>query len=414
VFTIISAGIIHQDDLLLLKKGGEVVFHGALGVGSVQLVNYFEHHGASPIEHGSNPASWMLTALDDKETDWSAVYRTSEEHRILQNQVKEIMESPNEAMQISYGTIYARTFAKRNEFMYTRLKLIYWRSPVYNLGRVLMSLVISFVLASVFIKTRHKSSYTELEMQGKLSIIFLSFIIMGVLSMITILPTTVSIRDVYYRHYLAGMLESTSLTLGFGVAEKPFLIGVSTLFVTVFYFTLGLALNLRKFFAFWGFFTFNIAIYSYFGQAFMCLVPGMATAQILCSVFIGINNFFSGLIVRPQYLNGFWALPFWITPGHYVYEGLVTTQYYEDTTPVYATPLSPFFHFLNCTLDSTEEGVHTETQCVGTTEQYVYSFFGEEFQYDHIYYDAMALGAFLVAARLLTYWALKRFNYAAT
>ncbi|MGK3751359.1 MAG: hypothetical protein ACI8RD_003660, partial [Bacillariaceae sp.] len=29
----------------------------------------------------------------------------------------------------------------------------------------------------------------------------------------------------------------------------------------------------------------------------------MATAQILCSVFIGLNNFFSGLIVRPQYMK---------------------------------------------------------------------------------------------------------------
>ena len=62
--------------------------------------------------------------------------------------------------------------------------------------------------------------------------------------------------------------------------------------------------------AFWGFFTFNLALYSYFGQAFMCSVRGMATAQILNSVFIGINNFFSGLIVRPQYLSGFFLAPY--------------------------------------------------------------------------------------------------------
>ena len=64
---------------------------------------------------------------------------------------------------------------------------------------------------------------------------------------------------------------------------------------------------------FQGFFTFNVAIYSYFGQAFVCFFKPMATAQILASVFIGLNNFFSGLIVRPQFLVGFFAVPYWIT-----------------------------------------------------------------------------------------------------
>ena len=174
---------------------------------------------------------------------------------------------------ISFKTQYARNGFKRNQLMNDRLKLIYWRSPSYNLARVLISLGISFILASVFITSRYPSEYTELEMQGRLSIIFLSFIIIGVLSMITVLPTTLSIRDVYYRHNLAGMLEHTSLTLGLGVAEKPFLILMSSLFVIVFYVILGLALSLQKLFCFWGLFTFNIAIYSYFGQAVMCLVP---------------------------------------------------------------------------------------------------------------------------------------------
>ena len=75
---------------------------------------------------------------------------------------------------------------------------------------------------------------------------------------------------------------------------------------------------------FWGFFTFNTAstshllflndrelethtlfnaVYSYIGQLFMCSVRGRGTAQILASIFIGINNFFSGLIVRPQQMS---------------------------------------------------------------------------------------------------------------
>jgi len=389
----------------LLKKGGEVVFHGELGDGSANLVNYFERNGADRIEYGVNPASWMLAVLDDKNKDWVETYKASEENRAVKDQIQDLKQSKDDGKKILYETVFARNFGARNNLMNRRLDLIYWRSPAYNLGRVVVSVVISFILGSVFITRRHKPVYMETEVDGILSTIFLSFIIMGVLSIITVLPVMLSIRDVYYRHRLAGMLEHTSLALALGVAEKKYIVMVSSLFVLVFYFTMGLANSLRKFAAFWAFFTFNVAIYSYFGQAFMCLVSGMATAQILCSVFIGINNFFSGLIVRPQYLTGFWQLPFWLTPGHYVYEGLVASQFYDDQTPVIASPGTSFYLYLNCTIGQPE-------LCEGTVAQYVGVFCGWRFDFDHILYDACALGLFLIFARVLTYYALKRFNYA--
>lgn len=45
------------DDLLLLRKGGNVVFFGELGEGSCKLIEYLESRGASPIEFGENPAA---------------------------------------------------------------------------------------------------------------------------------------------------------------------------------------------------------------------------------------------------------------------------------------------------------------------------------------------------------------------
>ena len=37
------------DDLLLMKKGGRVVYHGELGQSSCNLIEYFRAHGAAPI-----------------------------------------------------------------------------------------------------------------------------------------------------------------------------------------------------------------------------------------------------------------------------------------------------------------------------------------------------------------------------
>jgi len=74
----------------------------------------------------------------------------------------------------------------------------------------------------------------------------------------------------------------------------------------------------------------------------------MATAQILASVFIGLNNFFSGLIVRPQFMTGLFAITYWITPGHYVYEGMITSLFEDDNRTVVADEGSDFWDYLDC------------------------------------------------------------------
>ena len=49
------------DELLLLKRGGRVIYNGPTGKESCDLVAYFEHiQGVPKIEEGINPATWML------------------------------------------------------------------------------------------------------------------------------------------------------------------------------------------------------------------------------------------------------------------------------------------------------------------------------------------------------------------
>ena len=130
----------------------------------------------------------------------------------------------------------------------------------------------------------------------------------------------------------------------------------------------------------------------------------MTTAQILASVFIGLNNFFSGLIVRPQFMTGFFEITYWITPGHYVYEGLVLAQYHGDDRTVIPVNNSEFYDFLECDQLSA-------SQCNGTVEQFVYVFFGGRFNKDNEVQDILVLALFLVTARVMTFFALKKYNF---
>jgi hypothetical protein len=134
----------------------------------------------------------------------------------------------------------------------------------------------------------------------------------------------------------------------------------------------------------------------------------MPTAQILASVFIGLNNFFSGLIVRPQFMTGFFEITYWITPGHYVYEGLVLAQFSGDERPVIAVNSSEFYFYLvsedKCDLSDTEP-------CEGSVAEFVHEFFGGRFNTDNELQDILVLALFLVSARVMTFFALKHFNF---
>jgi hypothetical protein len=144
------------------------------------------------------------------------------------------------------------------------------------------------------------------------------------------------------------------------------------------------------------------------GQLFVCLVKPTATAIILCSVFIGLNNFFAGLIVRPQFLVGnFYAIPYYITPGHYVYESLVMSIFSKDNRTVVANVDSDFYMYLV----QTGECAMDQDDCYGTTSQYVNVFFGFEYSANHTIRNACILGIILVLARVLTWVALKYIRF---
>eukprot|EP00581_Thalassiosira_minuscula_P015180 CAMPEP_0183715372 /NCGR_PEP_ID=MMETSP0737-20130205/9619_1 /TAXON_ID=385413 /ORGANISM="Thalassiosira miniscula, Strain CCMP1093" /LENGTH=1519 /DNA_ID=CAMNT_0025944463 /DNA_START=22 /DNA_END=4581 /DNA_ORIENTATION=- len=413
------------DDLMLLKKGGEVVFFGDLGVCSANLVAYFEELGATRMNKGENPATWMLNVLGQKimskgnDTDgeplnFAEAWKDSSNYVDLQRRLSEAAESKDENLEIKFDTQFAVPWYTRDNLMAKRLSTIYWRSPAYNLARMALSLVIALLLGSIFIPIRSKDVFSEPEIYSLLGTIFISFIIIGVLSVTSVLPVMLSVRDMYYRHKAAGMLNSRSVGRALSSAEKKFIIISCFLFCLVFIPLSGItnspSLTLRErvmeSIAFWGFFTFNMAIYSYCGQLFMCLVRGQGTAYVLCSVFIGINNFFSGFIVRPQQMmGGFWEITYWICPGHYVYEGLVMTVFHKDERKVSVSEGSDYYFDLNCD-EYLVDGV-----CEVPVYEYVDTFFGKLYNRDNVIRNLLILGGILFLVRFSTFMALRFLTY---
>ena len=134
-----------------------------------------------------------------------------------------------------------------------RLLTIYWRSPAYNLSRMVISVVIAFVLGSIYVTNRlvKKEVVSEQEMTGILSLIFISFIIIGVMSINAVLPVMLGIRDSFYRQRAAGMYGFSSLGWALGTAEKYFIVVSSALFCVVFLPCIGIGLTVPRGIGFW-------------------------------------------------------------------------------------------------------------------------------------------------------------------
>ena len=150
-----------------------------------------------------------------------------------------------------------------------------------------------------------------------LSTIFISFIITGVLSITSVLPVMLSIRDMYYRHKAAGMLNSRSVGRALASAEWRFIVISPFLFCLMFIPISGIAndpsvsmgTKALESVAFWGFFTFNGAIYSYIGEASFIIVDLLFSACILLSVFIHASSWYRSTLhvlgSRFRYSYGF-------------------------------------------------------------------------------------------------------------
>lgn len=173
------------DDLLLLKKGGQVVFYGETGVCSSNLIAYFEGLGATPMNVGENPATWMLNVLgehisvkneasgEDEELNFATAWKESSNSVEVSKRLTEITETKEEEMEIKFEDTYAVGWLKRDNLMGNRLVKIYWRSPAYNLARMALSAVIALLLGSMFIPLRDTQVYTEAQITRCVVILWL-------------------------------------------------------------------------------------------------------------------------------------------------------------------------------------------------------------------------------------------------
>jgi hypothetical protein len=127
------------DQLLLLAKGGRVVYNGPLGEHSSTMKDYFASKGMDCPE-GANPAEFMIDVVSgskSKGKDWAEIWLESEEY----NRISKELDSLNEearAKPPSFkedGLYYAAPLGMQLRLVIARQWSAMIRTPPYILGR---------------------------------------------------------------------------------------------------------------------------------------------------------------------------------------------------------------------------------------------------------------------------------------
>jgi ABC-type multidrug transport system ATPase subunit len=146
------------DELLLLKRGGETVFFGELGSHSSFLIQYFERFPAThKIHPGENPATWMLTTTGAGSTesnsnsfDYGGSYARSKLREECLERIDKICSEATNEKKLDFSNEFATSFGTQSSTVFSRTMTVYFRSPNYNVTRVMVAIAGTFVTSSTF------------------------------------------------------------------------------------------------------------------------------------------------------------------------------------------------------------------------------------------------------------------------
>ncbi|ETN20088.1 hypothetical protein PPTG_03170 [Phytophthora nicotianae INRA-310] len=155
------------DSLLLLKRGGETVFYGNLGKNCRNLVDYFEDiPGVAPLPKGYNPATWMLECIGagvgnsaGNQTNFVDYFNKSSYRQVLDSEMaKEGVTVPSPDLpEMVFAKKRAATSATQMKFVVTRFFQMYWRTPTYNLTRMILAVFLALLFGLVFVDAEYDS-----------------------------------------------------------------------------------------------------------------------------------------------------------------------------------------------------------------------------------------------------------------
>ncbi|XP_021898918.1 LOW QUALITY PROTEIN: pleiotropic drug resistance protein 3-like [Carica papaya] len=207
-----------------------------------------------------------------------------------------------------------------------KLHLSYWRSPSYNLMRILHTFISSLLFGILFWKQGQKIENQQ-NLFNILGSMYASVTFLGINNCSSVLPYIARERTVMYREKFAGMYSPWTYALAQVMIEMPYLFIETVEFVIITYPMIGYYGSAYK--VFWYFYSVFCALlsFNYLGMLLVSLTPNELMAAILSSAFYTIFNLFAGFLIPQPQIPKWWIWLYYLAPTSWILNGLLTSQY---------------------------------------------------------------------------------------
>ncbi|XP_058094885.1 pleiotropic drug resistance protein 3-like isoform X1 [Magnolia sinica] len=293
------------DEIILIKKGGQIIYSGQLGWHSERVINYFESiQGVPKIEVNANPATWMLeitSASVERQLgiDFAQVYKESSLYQDTKMLVEQLSKPTSGSKKLRFSTRFSVNVWGQFTACLWKHWLSYWRSPDYNLKRISFAFFSSLFFGLLF--WNHGSNInTEQDLFHMAGFMFCAIVFPGILNCNSVQHLVVKERLVMYRERFVGMYSSHVYSLAQIAIEIPYVFMEAVVFGSITYWAVGFHLSAYKFLWYFGALFSSLLSYTYMGMLIISVSSSTKVSNIYSSTFFTMSNLFAGFMIpRP-------------------------------------------------------------------------------------------------------------------
>lgn len=330
------------DELLLMKRGGQVIYAGPLGRQSCELVEYFEAvPGVTKIKDGYNPATWMLEVTSSAveaqlDVDFAEIYANSGLYRRNQELIKELSTPAPGSQDLYFPTQYSQSFLVQCKACFWKQHWSYWRNSQYNAIRFFTTVVIG-VLFGVIFWQKGDQIYRQQDLINLLGATYAAVLFLGATNASAVQSVVAIERTVFYRERAAGMYSELPYAFA-QVAIETIYVAIQTfVYSLLLYSMIGYHWTGEKFFYFYYFIFMCFTYFSMYGMMVVALTPGYQIAAIVMSFFLSFWNLFSGFLIPRPLIPIWWRWYYWASPVAWTIYGIFASQIGDQTGPIELT-----------------------------------------------------------------------------
>ncbi|XP_074577986.1 ABC transporter G family member 31 [Curcuma longa] len=327
------------DELLFMKRGGELIYAGCLGPKSQELIDFFEAiPGVPKIKDGYNPAAWMLEVTSPLMEnrlgiDFADYYRKSKLFQHNEELVANLSRPNSESKELSFPTKYSQPFISQYRACLWKQNLCYWRNPQYTAVRFFYTVIISLMFGTICwgFGSKRENQQDILNAMGSM---YAAVLFIGITNATAVQPVVSIERFVSYRERAAGMYSALPFAFAQVTIEFPYVLVQTLIYGTIFYCMGSYEWTLIKFMLYIFFMYFTLLYFTFFGMMTIAITPSQTVAPIIAAPFYTLWNLFSGFMIARKRIPGWWRWYYYADPVAWSLYGLLTSQFGDIDAPM--------------------------------------------------------------------------------